>query len=282
MPGKVPGIDAPTQLIRSEVGSVLTFGVDDHVVLALQVAIASTAGTFEVDDLVVTLDGEAVAVDEISVDHGGRVHLVACGPGLLSVEYHAIVERDGGVDVAPTMAERLFAVRPSRYCPSDLLESFAEAELAMPADPADRGRMVGDWVFGRLRYESGSSGPFDTAVDTLLAGRGVCRDFAHLTVALCRTVGVPARLASVYAPGLYPMDFHAVAEVATGNRWEVVDATRLAPRQSLLRIATGRDAGDTAFSTTLEGSAELLTSLVTAFVHGDLPIDDTVSPVTLP
>ena len=93
---------------------------------------------------------------------------------------------------------------------------------------------------------------------------------------------MPARLASVYAPGLFPMDFHAVAEVATGNRWEVVDATRLAPRQSLLRIATGRDAGDTAFSTTLEGSAELLTSLVTAFVHGDLPIDDTISPVTLP
>ena len=155
------------------------------------------------------------------------------------------------------MAERLFAVRPSRYCPSDLLESFAEAELAMPPDPADRGRMVGDWVFGRLRYEPGSSGPFDTAVDTLLAGRGVCRDFAHLTVALCRTVGVPARLASVYAPGVFPMDFHAVAEVATGDRWEVVDATRLAPRQSLVRIATGRDAGDTAFSTTLDGSAEL-------------------------
>ena len=282
MPGKVPGIDAPAQLIRSEVGSALTFGVDDHVVLALQVAVASSAGSFEVEDLVVTLDGQAVAVEEVQVDHGGRVHLIGCGAGLLSVEYHAIVQRDAGVDIAPTMAERLFAVRPSRYCPSDLLESFAEAELAMPPDPADRGRLIGDWVFGRLQYEPGSSGPCDTAVDTLLAGSGVCRDFAHLTVALCRTVGVPARLASVYAPGVFPMDFHAVAEVATGKRWEVVDATRLAPRQSLLRIATGRDAGDTAFSTTLDGSAELLTTFVTAFVHGDLPIDDTISPVTLP
>ncbi|MEP7202331.1 MAG: transglutaminase family protein [Ilumatobacteraceae bacterium] len=250
--------------------------------LALQVAVASTAGSFEREELVVTLDGQPVGVDEVQVDHGGRVHLVSCGAGLVTVEYHAIVQRDVTVDVPPTIAEKLFAVRPSRYCPSDLLESFAEAELAMPPDPADRGRMVGDWVFGRLRYEPGSSGPFETAVDTLLAGRGVCRDFAHLTVALCRTVGVPARLTSVYAPGVFPMDFHAVAEVATGSRWEVVDATRLAPRQSLLRIATGRDAGDTAFSTTLDGSAELLTSYVTAFVHGDLPIDDTISPVTLP
>jgi transglutaminase-like putative cysteine protease len=142
--------------------------------------------------------------------------------------------------------------------------------------------MIGNWVYGRLSYEPGSSGPMDTAVDTLLAGRGVCRDFAHLTIALCRAAGVPARLASVYAPGLFPMDFHAVVEVATGDHWEVVDATRLAPRQSLLRIATGRDAGDTAFSTTLDGSAELLTASVLAFVHGDLPIDDSIAPVTLP
>jgi transglutaminase-like putative cysteine protease len=280
LPGKVPAIDDSS--LKVEVGSELTFAVGDHVVLALQVAVASAVGSIEIEQLVVELDGQTVAVDEVQVDHGGRVHLVSTGGGVLSVTYHAIVERAPSVDIAPTIAEKLFAVRPSRYCPSDLLESFAEAELAMPSDPADRGRMVGDWVFGRLRYELGSSGPFDTAVDTLLAGRGVCRDFAHLTVALCRTVGVPARLASVYAPGVYPMDFHAVAEVATGDRWEVVDATRLAPRQSLVRIATGRDAGDTAFSTTLEGSADLMSYGVTAFVHGNLPIDNSLSPVTLP
>ncbi|MBK5332578.1 MAG: transglutaminase family protein [Ilumatobacteraceae bacterium] len=280
--GKVPVIDGSTQLMRTQVGCALTFEVDDHVVLALQVAAASSTGSFEIEQLAVTLDGQAVAVEEVQVEHGGRVHLIRCGAGQLAVDYHAIVRRALPADQPPTLAERLFAVRPSRYCPSDLLEAFAEAELNMPADLADRGRMVGDWVSGRLRYELGSSGPFDTAVDTLLAGRGVCRDFAHLTVALCRTVGVPARLASVYAPGVFPMDFHAVAEVATPDRWEVVDATRLAPRQSLVRIATGRDAGDTAFSTTLDGSAELITAGVTAFVHGDLPIDDITSAVTLP
>src|SRR5690606_13899415 len=87
----------------------------------------------------------------------------------------------------------------------------------------------------------------DGAVSTLLSRRGVCRDFAHLVVAFLRALDVPARVVSVYAPGLTPMDFHAVAEAAIDGTWHVVDATGLAPRQSLLRIATGRDAADTAF-----------------------------------
>ncbi|HEX3089051.1 MAG TPA: transglutaminase family protein [Ilumatobacteraceae bacterium] len=271
-----------TQPIRAEVGCALAFAIADHVVLALQVAAASTAGVFELEQLDIHLNGQEIAVEEVDVEHGGRVHVVDCGAGSLTVDYRAIVQRTEPSAPVPTVAERLFAVRPSRYCPSDLLEAFAEAELNMPDDPADRGRMIGDWVYGRLRYEPGASGPFDTAVDTLLAGRGVCRDFAHLTVALCRTVGVPARLASVYAPGVSPMDFHAVAEVASGNRWELVDATRLAPRQSLVRIATGRDAGDTAFSTTLDGAADLVGSMVTAIVLGEFPNDDHLAGLTLP
>lgn len=270
-----------TNPLWSEVGCALGFDVADHVVLALQVAVASCAGRVEVEDLVVELDGRAIDVDEVSVEHGGRVHVVACGAGRLTVEYRAVLQPANPADCAPGVAERLLGVRPSRYCPSDLLESFAELELARTADPADRGRMTGDWVFGRLRYESGSSGPLDTAVDSLLAGRGVCRDFAHLTIALCRAAGVPARLTSVYAPGLSPMDFHAVAEVAAGDRWEIVDATRLAPRHSLVRIATGRDAADTAFSTTLDGAADLLTYEVSAFVHGEFPNDDHTAVVML-
>ena len=83
----------------------------------------------------------------------------------------------------------------------------------------------------RLNYVPGSSDPIDGAADTLLAGTGVCRDYAHLVVALLRAVFVPARLVSVYAPGLYPMDFHAVAEAFIDGQWRVVDATLLAPRQ---------------------------------------------------
>jgi transglutaminase-like putative cysteine protease len=77
------------------------------------------------------------------------------------------------------------------------------------------------------------------------------------------------------------MDFHAVAEALVDGRWQVLDATRLAPRGSLVRIATGRDAADTAFATTLHGHAELVSSEVWAVVDGDLPPDDHLTAMLL-
>jgi transglutaminase-like putative cysteine protease len=110
---------------------------------------------------------------------------------------------------------------------------------------------------------------------------GTCRDFAHLGIALCRATGVPARFAAVYAPGLYPMDFHAVFEAFQDGQWFVHDATGLAPRQSLVRVVTGRDAADTAFATITGGIADLEAIEVTATVGGDLPLDDHVCAVRL-
>jgi transglutaminase-like putative cysteine protease len=85
---------------------------------------------------------------------------------------------------------------------------------------------------------------------------------------------VPARLVAVYAPGCQPMDFHAVAEAYVNEQWHVVDATCLAPRQSLVRISTGRDAADTAFLDNHRGSITLNSSVVSAWVEGPLPFDD--------
>ena len=249
--------------------------------LALQLAPARSAGSVTGERLVVELDGGALDVEELDGDQGTRVHVVTAGAGGLDVRYEATVTPGEATRQTVGRAEAITALRQSRYCPSDALEAFARRELAALPAGAARGRAIADWVHQRLVYALGSSGPLDTAVDTLLAGRGVCRDFAHLTVALCRAAGVPARMASVYAPGLSPMDFHAVAEVAAGGTWEVVDATGLAPRSSLVRIATGRDAADTAFATTLEGDAELTASWITAVVAGDLPADDHRSSVLL-
>jgi transglutaminase-like putative cysteine protease len=259
---------------RAEVGCELVFDVPERATLALQVAVAATAGTREREHLTVELDGTPVPSLEVAVEHGGRVHLVRCGAGSLAITYGALVLPAAADEGAPDEAAVLVALRQSRYCPSDTLDGFADLELGGLPDDAERGRAIGRWVHGRLRYEAGGSGPLDTAVETLLSGQGVCRDFAHLTIALCRAVGVPARLVAVYAPGLSPMDFHAVAEVAAGGRWEVVDATQMAPRPSLVRIATGRDAADTAFATTTDGSAELMSYQVVASTDGDLPTDD--------
>ena len=254
----------------------------DNTTLALQIAPAATAGAVDQERLVIELNGSPVDADEVAVERGGRAHLVTAGPGHLDIRYAATITPS--TDVARESIDRAEAIaarRQSRYCPSDALEGFARAELAALPVGDERGAAVAEWVHHRLDYALGSSGPLDNAVDTLLLGRGVCRDFAHLTIALCRASGVPARLAAVYAPGLSPMDFHAVVEVEVDGAWQVVDATRLAPRPSLVRIATGRDAADTAFATTLEGDAELTASSVTAVVNGSLPQDDHQSAVVL-
>ena len=167
-------------------------------------------------------------------------------PDVLKVDYAATII--GRTDPAPvTEYDQSMYLRPSRYAEADKFFGFAATEFGKYVDSATLLERVSSWVGTRLNYVPGSSDPIDGAADTLLAGAGVCRDYAHLVVALLRAVFVPARLVSVYAPGLYPMDFHAVAEAFVEGQWRVVDATLLAPRQSLVRIATGRDAADTAF-----------------------------------
>jgi transglutaminase-like putative cysteine protease len=109
----------------------------------------------------------------------------------------------------------------------------------------------------------------------------VCRDYAHVTIAMLRALDVPARLVAVYAPGCAPMDFHAVTEAAVGDTWYVLDPTGLAPRSALLRISTGRDAADTAFLTNHGGAVQLRGSEVTAVVDGDLPRDRVDQPAVL-
>jgi transglutaminase-like putative cysteine protease len=116
---------------------------------------------------------------------------------------------------------------------------------------------VSSWVGVNIAYVAGSSRPIDGAVATLLGREGVCRDFAHLTAALLRANNVAARVVSVYAPGLTPMDFHVVTEACIDGGWYVVDPTCLAPREAMVRIATGADASGVAFITTLRGVVEL-------------------------
>jgi transglutaminase-like putative cysteine protease len=265
------------------------FEMSDAAVLALQVAPASTAGEVLDERLGVRLDGVDIgrSVSEVASSRGGRTHVISADPGRLAISYQAALRPQpapappAATDEVVVDAEAIAALRQSRYCPSDAMTGFAAAELAGLEGGPDLARSVAAWVFERLDYRLGSSDTLDTAVDTLLAGGGACRDFAHLAIALCRALGVPARLVAVYAPGLSPMDFHAVVEARRGVGWELLDPTRLAPRSSLTRIATGRDAADTAFATTLRGQAELLSSEVIAIVDDDLPADDHVAPVSL-
>ncbi len=225
------------------------------------------------DLLHAAVDGWVLDVELVESVHGARLHMIRnVGPGHLVIDYEAIVD---GVASAPpaTELEWFRYTRPSRYCESDLLAPVAQAEFA-GLQGADLLFAVSSWVGSHIRYRGGSSRSTDGAVATLLGREGVCRDFAHLTAALLRANGVAARVVSVYAPGLQPMDFHAVAEASLDGVWHVVDPTCLAPRDSMVRIATGADATDTAFLSNVGGAVDLEAMWVTATVDPFLPGDD--------
>ncbi len=262
------------------VASHLECDVVEPVHLVLAVA-AAHGPQLDEESLTLTVDGRPLAVDEIDDDHGTRLHVVRHVPaGALLIDYSASLSETAPDNQLNRDVEQVRYLRPSRYCESDRLSPLARAEFD-GLTGVDLIGAVADWVHAKLGYVPGSSRPIDGAVATLLARQGVCRDFAHLTIAFLRACDVPARLVSVYAPGLSPMDFHAVAEAYVDGRWYAVDSTRLAPRSTLVRIATGRDAADTAFLTSTAGILDLRWMEVTAYSDGDLPLDDHAALVAL-
>lgn len=258
--------------MRREVGAEMEVEITAATTLEFQIAVAPHPRTEVFESLRFVLNGRPITPLEVSGLHGNRIHKFDAAVGTLQVNYEATIV--GQTDPAPvTEYDQSMYLRPSRYAESDKFFGFAATEFGNDRHSAELLEHVSSWVGTRLDYVPGSSDPIDGAVDTMLAGAGVCRDYAHLVVALLRAVSVPARVVSVYAPGVYPMDFHAVAEAFVDGHWRVVDATLLAPRQTLVRIATGRDASDTAFLDNHKGAITLNRMLVSAVVDGDLPRD---------
>ena len=240
--------------------------------------VAAQGASLTSESLSFVLDGEPQHPTELLDGHGGRLHKFVSGPGTMIVDYTA--EIAGRSDpIRSVELDLVTYLRPSRYCESDTLTPTARSEFA-GLSGHDLLAAVTLWVWEKLRYVPMSSLPTDGAKRTLLARRGVCRDYAHLVIALLRALGVPARMVAVYAPGLTPMDFHAVAEAYVDGTWWVVDATRLAPRRSMLRISTGRDAADIAFLTNHWADLKLVKLDVLAIVD-ELPMDDGLELIQL-
>jgi transglutaminase-like putative cysteine protease len=263
----------------------LVFEVEEPADIAFHVA-AAHGRIVRAERLAVTSDGAALpSPAELAAPHLGRLHLLRVPRGVLSISYraelgassapagHGAEASQHGPPGLPDL-EQLTYLRPSRYCPSDQVVGFAVAEFGGLPPGRPQVEAITEWIHTRVGYVPGSSNVHSSATDALLTGQGVCRDFAHLGVMLCRALLIPARFTAVYAPGLTPMDFHAVFEAWFDGAWWTYDATRRAPRPSLVRIATGRDATDTAFLNVMGGSITLRTIEVSATVTGDLPFDD--------
>jgi transglutaminase-like putative cysteine protease len=160
-------------------------------------------------------------------------------------------------DLPPAYIQYLM---PSRYCPSDRHENFVTTRFD-GRTKGDQILQMAEWIYDNIEYAPGFSGTGSTATDTFISHRGVCRDFAHLLIAFARAADVPARMVSAYGYGITPPDFHAVVEVYLEGRWHLVDATRLAPEENLVRIAVGRDATDVSFMT-IFGTADMISQSV--------------------
>ena len=135
---------------------------------------------------------------------------------------------------------------PSRYCQSDKLQRLAAKEFGNIEGTYAKVTAITDWIFNNVEYLSGSTNSSTSALDTISERAGVCRDFAHLGIALCRALSIPARYFTGYAFKLNPQDFHACFEAYIGGNWLFFDATRLIPISGLVKIANGRDAADAA------------------------------------
>ena len=148
-----------------------------------------------------------------------------------------VVELDG--DIIPFLF-------PSRYCQSDKLQRLAFNQFGRIENVFSKVLAITEWIHQNVEYLSGSTTSQTSAYDTITERAGVCRDFAHLGIALCRALSIPARYFTGYSFKLSPPDFHACFEAYIGGNWIVFDATKLAPLNGLVKIATGRDAADAA------------------------------------
>jgi transglutaminase-like putative cysteine protease len=209
-----------------------------------------------------------------------RVIRAQLGPGEVEVGYQATVNL-ATASFEPNQVEEfeftelpmeyLGYIAPSRYCPSDVFSEFAHQTFG--AMPRGHSRVVAvcNWIYENLEYSIGSTGSNSTAVDVFQSKQGVCRDFAHLAISLCRALGIPTRYASVYAVAIYPQDFHAVFEAylkgPNGGAWFSFDPTRMSSVDEIVRIAAGRDAADVAFAWP-QGEAKSEVPIVSAVSPG--------------
>jgi transglutaminase-like putative cysteine protease len=193
-------------------------------------------------------------------DCGNVVRRLSAPAGMTSLRLQGVYRTDGRADEVDTAADAapvsdlppdtLPFLRPSRYCETELVSDFAWANFgAIPGGWA-KVQAVCDFVNQRLRFSYPEARPTRTASDALTEGVGVCRDFTHLAVALCRCLNIPARYCNGYLgdigvpPDPAPMDFNAWFEVFLGNRWFTFDARHNQPRIGRILIARGRDAAD--------------------------------------
>ncbi|WP_421827942.1 transglutaminase family protein [Larkinella sp.] len=200
----------------------------------------------------------SIPVIEYTDPYGNLCQRLMAPEGKFKIQISLVVETADEIDTAPGAPfvpvqdlpdDTLQFLLPSRYCQSDRLGALA-AEITETALPGyDQVEAIRSWIQTRVTYQYGTSDASTSAVETAEKRIGVCRDFAHLGISLCRSINIPARMVVGYLHLLEPMDLHAWFEAFIDGRWYTFDATQKEPRGNRIVVAYGRDAADVALAT---------------------------------
>ncbi|QDZ08292.1 transglutaminase family protein [Sphingomonas panacisoli] len=248
--------------MRLSITAFLDYSLPRPADLLIALEVAQTPDQELIEDLLTV--GGTGPLTPIAADDGLGRRTWARGAGRVTARYTATVDVErpatllaglAADDVKSLPASVVSYLFPSRYCESDRLEEAVLRDYGHLSGGDKIAAMVA-WIRAHLTYEpSGKLGT--TAIDTMIARRGVCRDYSHLLIAMARAADIPARMVGAYAWALEPEDFHAVVEVWLDGGWRLVDPTGLAPEEGIARIGVGRDATDISFLT-IFGRADLI------------------------
>ncbi|MBS1302301.1 transglutaminase family protein [Loktanella sp. SALINAS62] len=232
----------------------LDYEVPDRVTLLLQLRAVTDPFQHVTDETLLVPDGCHWRATSGEEGIGERIWMDIDEPLKLSYHAHVSIDRPAH-DLARLQATPLFQMNApdikylmaSRYCGAtgyeDLLDTFSHLSGGAKVVA------MRDWITSNLVYDNSVSTANTTAQDTFADRRGVCRDYAHLLIALCRCSAIPARIAAVYSPDISPPDFHAVAEVFLDGGWHLVDPTEMTTTDRMVLTGVGRDAADVSFLT---------------------------------
>lgn len=242
--------------MQLDAGCELSFEAKEPTPLVLMLRPRSGAGQWIIrEEYQIT---PAVNVTEFTDIYGNLCQRVVAPTGPFSIHFSALVQTADLIDVAKgapyTPVEELpdgvlHYTLPSRYCQSDQLGNLA-VEITRDSEAGyDQAEAIRQWIHENVTYQYGTSDSSTSAVDTANKRIGVCRDFTHLGISLCRALNIPARMVVGYLYQLDPMDLHAWFEAYVDGRWFTFDATQKEPRGNRITVAYGRDAADVAFTT---------------------------------
>ncbi len=191
--------------------------------------------------------------------YGNACRRMTLPGGISQISYSAVIDQPDArapfllapvqTSILDLSGEALHFLLPSRYCPSDRMIDLAGDMFSGHKPGYATVLAICEWINEHVKYQYGTSNSSTSAIDTFIELQGVCRDFAHLAISMCRALTIPARYVSGYCLGLQPPDFHAYFEAYIDGRWIAFDATELQPRPALIEVAVGRDAADCAWCT---------------------------------